>query len=37
VRGVNVSEDQLLGEVCFAEIEVQAEYDEETLTLCCLK
>lgn len=29
-RGINISSDQLLGERCFAE----ADYDEETLTLC---
>ena len=29
-----ISTDQLLGEGCFAEVEVQAVYDEETLALC---
>lgn len=36
VRGINVSTDLLLGKGPFAEVEVQAEYDEETLTLCHL-
>lgn len=36
VRGINISKDLLLGEGPFAEVEVQAEYDEETLTLCHL-
>ena len=33
-RGREISTDQLLGEGRFAEIEVQAVYDEETLALC---
>ena len=33
-RGREISTDQLLGEGCFAEVEVQAVYDEETLALC---
>lgn len=36
VRGINISTDLLLGKGPFAEVEVQAEYDEETLTLCHL-
>lgn len=35
-RGRETSKDQLLGEGCFTEIEVQAVYDEETLALCLL-
>ena len=35
-RGREISTDQLLGEGRFAEIEVQAVYDEETLALCRL-
>ena len=35
-RGREISTDQLLGEGRFAEIEVQAVYDEETLALCQL-
>lgn len=34
--GRNISKDKQLGEGHFAEVEVQAEYDEEILTLCCL-
>jgi len=36
VRDINISKDQLLGEVHFAEAEVQARYNGKTLTLCCL-
>ena len=32
VRSIIISRDQLLGKGCFAEVEVKAEYDEETLT-----
>ena len=33
-RGREISTDQMLGEGRFAEVEVQAVYDEETLALC---
>ena len=33
-RGREISTDQMLGEGHFAEVEVQAVYDEETLALC---
>ena len=35
-RGREISTDQMLGEGHFAEVEVQAVYDEETLALCQL-
>lgn len=34
VRGGNASKDQLLGEGHFAEVEAQAEHEEEPSTLC---
>jgi hypothetical protein len=33
-RGREISTDQMLGEGHFAEVEMQAVYDEETLSLC---
>lgn len=33
VRGINISKDLLLGEGPFAEVEVQAEYDEDIMPL----
>jgi hypothetical protein len=35
-RGREISTDQMLDEGCFAEVEVQAVLDEETLALCQL-
>ena len=33
-RGREISTDKLLGEDCFAEVQVQVIYDGETLALC---
>lgn len=33
--GISISQDQLLGEGPYAEAEMQVEYDDTTLALCC--
>lgn len=35
VRGYEISQDQILGEGCYAEVEKQITFDDHTLALCC--